>query len=178
MVAKPKDDESPQQWFGAIVRKLVAGQSSFKLPEIAKEALAIARKDRVRYRAWLTASEYREAYGQVREVVRESRTVTGLRIVGDAAFTPEGAADAFSGRFSGFWNWAEHAGDRHVELPEMTREDLLVAADERQARGDHELTMAKFLRTIANGLEGGQIVSERFSEADVKSIYDQIMEGK
>lgn len=69
-----------------------------------------------------------------------------------------------------WWQWLEHVNDRHMRLAEMTREDLLQAAQERTTRGDHEMAIADLWQALASKLEDGQRVKDRFTSEEIEAI--------
>lgn len=176
MIAVQQEQESAREWFRSIVRSLIEDSDSFRQPDIAKQALVLAAKDRRRYRLFVEEIAYGAAYELTRQVVGEARVRRGLHIVGDTAFTSEAAERRFSERHVRFWNWVEHHGDKSSLLPKMIREEVLLAADERHGRGHHELIIECWLRKIANGLEGDQTVEGRYTEEELASLYSQAEE--
>jgi hypothetical protein len=158
------------------VRNLIEGSESFRQPDIAKQALAVATKDKRRYRVFIDDIVYGAAYEITRQVVSEARVRRGLHVVGDAAFTPEAAERDFSQRHVRFWNWIEHHGDKSSLLPKMRHEELALAIQEREDRGQNELVIARWLRKIDRGLEGDQTVEERYTEEELAELYRQAEE--
>lgn len=73
-----------------------------------------------------------------------------------------------------FATWMEHVGDRHVQLLEMTREDLLIAAKERSERAATEQSIARLWRAMAQKLEGGQVVKEVFTVEQIEHLQTTI----
>lgn len=66
------------------------------------------------------------------------------------------------------WNvWREHAGTRHILLPEMTKADLLLAAQERRTRAETELALACTWEALAGQMDDSQRVRDRFSPGEV-----------
>ena len=171
MVAIERPEESARQWFRAIVRGLIEDADSFRQPDIAREALDLAKKHKRRYRELIEETTYSAAYEVVRQLVAETRARRGLHVVGDTAFTKQAAERKFAERHPRFWSWVEHAGERSFLLPKMRREEVLLAADERDERGKYERIIGRWLRMIADGLEGDQAVEERFSEEEVAALY-------
>lgn len=69
-----------------------------------------------------------------------------------------------------WWQWLEHVNDRHMRLAEMTREDLLQAAQERTTRGDREMAIADLWQALASKLEGGERVRDRFTPEEIEAL--------
>jgi hypothetical protein len=105
------------------------------------------------------------AYDAAQRIVANTRNLVAL---GDTVVSREQAARR--AKASAFWTWMEHVGNRHIRLPEMTREDLLTAAQERRLRGQREMGLADLWESIADKLEGGQRVHERFSQEELDSL--------
>ena len=61
--------------------------------------------------------------------------------------------------------------DKHINVLKMTRPELLASADERDKRGSKEINLARLWRRLAKGLEGDQIVEERFTSEEIESMY-------
>ena len=95
---------------------------------------------------------------------------------GDLLISKEGIA-ARAAKHDIFRVWLEHVGDRHILLMRMNREDLVVAAAERQQRGDHEIGVATLWRAIADKLEGGQRVEERFTPEEIDQLRRDISDA-
>lgn len=150
------------QW----VREHIEGKDEVRVPDLVDAAIATFSKDR-RFLTSLANETLREmVYRQAVQTLSTSRSFISA---GDVALTREGIKER-ARKHSVFANWLEHAGDRHVRLMDMTREDLLIAANEREKRGSHEMQLAALWRTIANGLEGGQTVSSKYSAQDIEGM--------
>lgn len=154
-----------------VVRIRIQGADEISLPSITDSVVAILMTDDDFVAEFMRTTLRSEVYAQVSAVVAATRD---LSVVGDTAMS-DGAvkkrATEFASRFLG---WYEHAGDRHVQVMEMTREDLLVAAAERRQRGDREFRLASLWSRLADSLEGGQKVSERFTPEQVEALYQNI----
>lgn len=154
-----------------VVRLRIQGADEISLPTITDSVVTLLMQDSDFVSEFMQTTLRSEVYSQVAAVVAATRD---LSVVGDTAMT-EGAvkkkATEFASRFLG---WYEHAGDRHVQVMEMTREDLLVAASERRKRGDREFRLANLWSQLADSLEGGQKVSERFTAEQVEALYRNI----
>ena len=154
-----------------VVRLRIQGADEISLPTITDSVVALLMQDDDFVAEFMRTTLRSEVYQQVAAVVAATRD---LSIVGDTAMS-EGAvkrkANEFASRFLG---WYEHAGDRHVQVMEMTREDLIVAAAERRQRGDREFRLANLWTRLADSLEGGQKVSERFTAEQVEALYQNI----
>jgi hypothetical protein len=108
-------------------------------------------------------------YTAVAQRVAKTRGIVRL---GDTVTTVEGAKRAVRAKSNRLWRLFEHVSNKHVRLPEMTREDLLAAAIERRKRGSAEYFYADLWETLAEKLEGGQRVRERFTADEVHEIAE------
>jgi len=173
LIAHREESESARHWFRGIVQSIVEDKESFRLPDVAREALKLAGKDKARYRQFAEEIVYQAAYGMVQGIIGETRKPRGLHVIGEAAFTEEGAVKAFAPKFL---RWAIHAGDKTLALGKATSEELRASADEYEGSGKQLLIRARFLRQIDKGLEGGQIVEERYSEEELGTLWEQAEE--
>lgn len=73
-----------------------------------------------------------------------------------------------------FWSrWYENIGGGvSKQLLALTKDELLHVAGEREKRADGEYRVAAFERHLAANMESGEIVSERYDEEDLGSIWD------
>lgn len=154
-----------------VVRRRIQGADEISLPTITDSVVTLLMQDSDFVTEFMQTTLRSEVYSQVAAVVASTRD---LSLVGDTAMTESAVkkkATEFASRFLG---WYEHAGDRHVSVMEMTREDLLVAASERRKRGDREFRLASLWSQLADSLEGGQKVSKRFTAEQVEALYRNI----
>lgn len=150
-----------RQW----VRESIEGREEVRIPDLVNEAVKVFNKDRKFLTALANETLRDMVYELARTAVGNSRLIT----LGDEAVNLEGVKRR-ARTHSVFASWLEHAGDHHVRLLDMTREDLLVAADEREKRGQHEVRLAALWRTIANGLEGGQTVGSKYTAEEIEDM--------
>jgi hypothetical protein len=149
------------------VRDQIKDREEVHIPTIAEDGVRALSKDR-RFLAALASEMLRDMiYDLARQEISHTR---GFIQIGDSAVDREGLQKRVRAH-NVFRGWLEHVGDKHVRLLEMTHEDLMVAADEREKRGTHEIEIAALWRTIANQLEGGQTVGSRFSEEEIDRMY-------
>jgi hypothetical protein len=150
-----------RQW----VREHVEGEAEIVIPDLVNDAVSAFSKDRKFLTALATETLRDMIYRQAVEEISRSR----MFILGDVAVDREGVKQR-ARKQSAFASWLEHVGDRHVRLMDMTHEDLLAAASEREKRGQHELGIATLWRTLANQLEGGQTVSTKFTAEEIEAM--------
>lgn len=145
----------------------IEGQEEVQVPVLVDEAIASLGKDRK-----LIAELGRESLREImyRQLISAISSTRNFVTTGDVALTVGGVKEK-ARRHSVFASWLEHVGDHHVRLMDATREDLLLAADEREKRGNTELGIARLWRTVANGLEGGQTVGSKYSAEEIESMH-------
>ena len=72
-------------------------------------------------------------------------------------------------------SWMEHTGQSHLRLLDMTRADLLAAAEERERRANRELEVARLWRAMADAMPGGATtVREAFKLEDIEIMSVKI----
>ncbi len=157
------------------VQNEIKDETEVSIPTLTASALAHFRGDQAFIQGLMQEMLRPMVYELALAVVQSSRG--SLVTLGDTIVTRDEVAK--KARTRNVWGtWLEHAGDRHVALLDMTREDLLLAATERQDRGEHELELAKLWRKLADGLEGGQVVRERFSAEEIEKVRAALMKRK
>lgn len=153
-----------------MVRIRIEGEDEISLSGMTDAIVALLAGDTDWLRMFAMERLRSSVYAQVQEAVARTR----MNVIGDYAANTEAIekrAQVFSQRFL---NWYEHAGDRHVRVMDMTREDLLLAASERRRRGDTEHRRAALWTRIAGQLEGGQKVGDRFTAEQLDTMYAEI----
>lgn len=154
-----------------LVKIRIEDADEFSIPVMTDSILALLREDEPFLQEFMETTLRNEVYELIGDVVKASRNLIQL---GEHALTPdalERRTEKFASRFLG---WYEHAGDKHVNLMEMSREDLLVAAAERRTRGQREYRIAALWSQLAEGLEGGQAVKDRFTAEEIEGLYTRI----
>lgn len=151
-----------RQW----VREQIEGREEVRIPDLAQDAVQAFRKDTKFLRQLAEESLRAMVYDLAQRTVEQTR---GMWIAGDDIVTKE-AIKKRANSHSVFRDWLEHVGDKHVRLLDMTREDLFVAADEREKRGQHEIELAALWRTLAQRLEGGETVGSKYTVDEIESM--------
>lgn len=152
-----------RQW----VREYIDGKEEVQLPELTNTAVFELGKDK-KFLTLLATETLRDmVYEIAKSVVHSSRLI----VLGDEAVSRDEVKRRSRGH-SVFRDWLEHVGDRHIRLLEMTREELLVAADEREKRGRHEIELASLWRTLAQQLEGGQTVGSKYTPEAIEEMHE------
>ncbi len=169
MTTKMKEKQSAKLTLKKWVRDHIETVEQVSIPDLAAEALKVFRKDS----DFLTAFVHEFLHDVVYDVARREIASTRRFIMtdDDHGITKEGVKAKVKDS-TPFRNWLERVGDTHMNLMSMTREHLLVAADERDARGVHELKLARTWRKLADGLDAEQRVSEKYTEEEIGKIFD------
>ena len=154
-----------RQW----VRDHVAGKEEIRIPDVVDAAV----KDFSRDRKFLTALATESLRDMVYEITKDTIGRSRMILLGEVGTNHDGVKRR-ARTHTVFRDWLERVGDHHVRLLDMTREDLLVAADERQKRGQHEVAIAALWRTIANGLEGGQVVGTKYTADEIAAMQEGV----
>ena len=141
----------------------VDGESEVNLSELATAAFEHFHDDRELQRLMFEDSRS-IFYDLVQDMAGRTREFAGIRIV-----SPADAAAHTS--ISVFAKWLEHAGERHVLLLEMTKEDLQAAQAERLQRAGHETRLAMLWGQLAGKLKKGEKVRDRWSLAEIEQHY-------
>lgn len=81
-------------------------------------------------------------------------------------------ASALSASLMQKWmNWREHTGNGHVRLLDMTRQDLIKAAELRERRAQRDLELAALWRAIADRLpDDDSAVREHLNAFDIEAL--------
>lgn len=166
-------ESSPRAQVAGWVRERVKGGSEFSLPDLRDDAREHFGKDRAFMRALLNDFLGTVFYDVVQGVVGQTR---GLVMLGDTVTSEEAFRERAQRRASKWAKWIEHCNGRHISLMEMTREDLIAAAAEREGRAAVELRIAALWRALAERLEGDQAVRERFTPQEIEAVQ-RTLEG-
>jgi hypothetical protein len=151
----------------------VIGRDIIDQPQIASEAMAHFAQD-----PEFCAAVFNEALrGLVYHML--SQLMTGWRDSNPYIPYRDGYATraAFKANadaapvMSKWQRWFENlrAGESKV-ITIMTREDCLLAASIRRERASQHLKIARWLERLAEGLEPGQMVSERYDDTEITRI--------
>lgn len=151
------------------VREHIDQEAEVNLPELVNEAITHFSADKTFLTRFLRENIRALIYDLVQGMVASSRGVDRV-LLGDTVTTSDKITKRARSA-SVFSNWLEHVDNHHVRLLDMTREELLIAATERIARGEAELHLANLWRTLAEDLEGGQRVRERFTAEEIEQVH-------
>lgn len=154
-----------KQW----IRNQIQGHSEVTISEVANQVIAHYGEDRDFINTLLSEVAKPLIWDITQEVLADTRKFVG----GDVITTEQGIKQRIN-THPVFSKWMEHAGDRHIQVMEMRRRDLLLAAQERQERGDHEHALASLWRNMAARLGPQQKVKTVFSEQDIQNMLDNI----
>lgn len=159
------------------LRQWIKGQvetgDEFRMPDIAKAAVAEFEGDDEFCRQFVRDHLYSVAYDAVQMTVALTRG-KGFKRVGDLLVNQQGIEERRKQLRSRWASWLEHSRGRTIRLPQMTRLDLIEAARERRGRAAEEVNRARFLEELAAKLEDGQTVGDRFSTDDIQVLWEAI----
>lgn len=141
------------QWFQA----RIDGLPEWSIDELADNAFAEVS----RHPEWIKSicmSWVRERLTEFSAHERPSGYVPfGDRVIDRDGPELQERADALMKKWG---RWAEHDGNQYVRLLEMTRSQLLIAAEQRERAARTERVRAELCRMLADVLEEGQQVKD------------------
>lgn len=162
---------NPRSELRTWLKDAIADEKEVHVPSLTNSALSWLQS-RDGLHAALSEQLLRQA------VYQEVQGVVGLarhRALSDDVDLSEEEFEKRTSKFaSRFLSWFEHVGDKHIRLMDADRTYLLAAAKLRRDRGSHELHLAVFFEQMADGLEGGQKVAERFTPEEIEAIYQRV----
>ncbi len=143
----------------------IAGRDEVKFPELTDSLMDWLERSDL-WRAFFRMG----AYQFVRNEFTAGRSLNGLVCLAEEAVT-RSVLDRRAEALRKKWNqWFEHVGDRDIRLMAMTREDLLVAASERRQRATTENEIARVWEVLADGLDEGETVGDRYKPEQIEQI--------
>ena len=154
-----------RQW----VREQMEDASEVDLPALAGRAVAHFRGDAAFIQTFLDESLPTLVY----DIASSIGSKTRLLSFGDHLATRATVADAAT-RHTVFERWLEHAGARHIRLLSMTKADLLVAAEERRKRGEHDMWLSRLWVRIAKDMSDEDTVGERFTTEEIEKLAQEL----
>jgi hypothetical protein len=166
-------DRMPESYRATVrhwIRDRIQDETSFSLVEITDEAFAAFMDDDQFLRAYAREMLRTSLYELVQQVVGSTRSLIDFsgNVLSEEEFLRR--QKHFASRFL---NWMEHTGEQHVRVMDMTRIDLLRAAEERRRRGLAEIRLATFWEKLASGLDGAQTVRERFTIHEIEDLFER-----
>lgn len=155
-----------RQWVSA----QCSGRSQIGIPELCDEAVDHFTQDKPFVRTFLNEALRPMVYTVVQQVVSSSREYV---VLGDEVVT-QAVVRARSRPLLGRFNkWMEHAGDRHYRFMDLTKEQVLMAIDERKKRVAGEITIIALEEHIAAKLESGERVRDRFTPEGLEQLMNE-----
>jgi hypothetical protein len=176
------DDDSPRAQLSTWVMGEIQGKPETKIPELTERAISIFQWRQPFVQALMEEVLPDMVYEIVRRAVARSRAASNdpwsLVLAGDKVLTVDELRSQGRSLAAKHWrnwlNYREHAGDRHILLSEMTKEDLLLAAQERQNRGDVEYRYARLWGELASRLKARQKVGQKFTDEQIEQINQKL----
>ena len=137
-----KRSKEVREW----VTAQVEDRESVALPELAHEAVEYFSQDEGFVRDILAEVLEPACYKIASYVLSNGRPSHGVVLLGDDLVSREQFDKEASALQKRFAKWWEHAGDRHYHFMKMNKEQLRLAAEERENRARTEYFVATFER--------------------------------
>ncbi len=160
-------DLSPRRQYRAWIREELEGREAVSLPELTETILVRLKSDAALLDAWLSESLAPLVAQDIRQICSATRSHV---VFGDEALAPTALKAKVAASKPRWQAWLEHAGDRHVRLMDMQKEDLLAAADEREQRGMSNIELAALWRELAARLPADRKVGDLFTEEQIEAL--------
>lgn len=166
----------------AVEQFAVSGrQEAVSFPQVTEDLLDRISEDS-RFVRELMRTELRHiVYEQVRMAAQDTRDVRGWILVGDTLQSPE-VLEARARRktaFERWFAWLETVSPtRTLRLANMTRADLLEAAERRRRRARTEMRIADLWEQLAQGMNHTQTVEDRYTPERVEEIALTVLKPK
>lgn len=148
----------------------IATSDQIKLPDLVNSAVNHFESDNRFVREFMRENLRDVIYEEAQRFVSLTRSHVQL---GDMV-TSRGQFKTLARHKSPFQTWLEHVGDHHVLVLDMTKSDLILAAQERQKRGEHEIAIASLWRAMAERLSAAQRVREVFTPDEIEAMFHQL----
>ena len=173
----PDPNKDPKGWIKRWIDREIEGVDSFKIPLLADKLTAIITADKAFLAAYLKVSLRESIVAHIRQHVAKTRdiVVLGDEVVDRTELTERGKRMAGS---HGWFAWTEHVGDRHIVLPDMTREELLIAAGERRKVASKHNEIAELWERLAKQLRPEQKVADKFNAQQIAALAKKIKEER
>lgn len=166
MPRQKKGEESTRTQVREWIRQLPEGRKEVNLVELTSGAMEHFMNDENFVQQFMSESLRPMIY----ELAQESLAYGRSLYIQQVTKSIQEGKQPRSGIFA---KWFEHAGSKHVNLMEMTRRDLFLAAQERQDRGEHELGLARLWRNMASKLTSPTMkVKTKFKEAEIQEMIE------
>lgn len=153
-----------RQWMKAQIE----GAGEVSLPELTNAALDRFAKDPA-FLPRFFAETGRDVFYDIAQTVCAS--TRHAVVLGDVVTSRESVAKKARTKWAA---WLEHAGDRHVHLLSMTREDLDLAIAERNQRIDHEVSVVSLLTELRKKVRANKTVADVFSVEEIDALYKKL----
>lgn len=166
----PEARKALREW----IRDTIDGQTSIRLPDIASQAATVFGQDSAFLLALLNDQFRQVIYDNVQLVIAQTRLPVvrlGDEIVDRDEVTRRAHNMAIARRWTTFF---EHVGNRHVLLTNMTKADLLTAAQERYRRANVEQAYGTLWTSLANQMRDDQVVGDVFQPETINTLWQQI----
>ena len=167
--------KTPRQQLSAWMRQRIADMDEVNLPDLARAAVEAHKADAAFLAAWFEDTGYAVAYTLGAQLAAQTR-----RPVLHQAPAPAPDPDVANppAPRAGWFERLEHLGARYLRLGDMTRQDLLDFAVEREGPALTELRLVGLVRKLAGKMaDDGKMVREVFSEEEIDR-WDRLLKVK
>ena len=169
----PRD--TPRAQVARFVREKIDGQDRVEIPDLVEMAVGQFMHDPQFVAQFMREQLHSIVYGIAQNVVPQTRSCAIL--VGTTITTPTAARRKASGARPRWQIWLEYNGREFVQLPRMTREELLAAAELRDTIADRQHSIATLWRALAASLQPGQAVGDVYDDAAIDAVIDSLAAG-
>lgn len=161
-------------WVAEQIEAAIAANESISTPALTTRAVEHFRTDPEFVEALMRERFTTTVYNVIVEKIGTSRRYIRH---GDSA-TPREQFARLAEQLASRWDhWLEHTGAVSVPVLAMTKADLQAAAAERTRRGTQQFHVAALWRTLAEGLQDGERVGDRYTAEQIEQLY-QSLEGE
>lgn len=165
-----------RQW----VIQQTADEPIVEATELAKRAVKYFGKDATFKQSFFEESFYQMVYQIVVMTISATRIYSSPEIdpiEGDGSTASNGTKRVAPRSI--FERWMEHAGDHHVLLLQMTKDDLKVAEHTRRMVGSTHIGIANWFKYLREHMRpGDEMVQDRFNPAQLEKLYAKFISGE
>lgn len=167
--------DTPRAQIARFVRAKIASEERIEIADLVEMVIGHFGHDQLFVDTLLREQLSPIVYTIAQNVVAQTRS--GTILVGTTLTTASAARQAAATSRPRWQMWLEHTGRQHVRLPEMTREELLSAAQQREQRADREMSIATLWRALAFNLAPGQRVGDFYDDAAIDRVIEALQAG-
>lgn len=183
-------DTSHRSAVDAWMRDYIDANPRLEIPGLAEEALRHFRRDEQFMRSIAEDAIYLWFYDAARSGIHSTRKTTPVAGTEDptpAPIPPAGETTVWNKTIDlpeilrrtrraapHFARFMENLGKKQIRLLDMTREEVVAAAEIHDDRSAYEGRRRDFLLYLADQMGDDDKVCDRFNADDLRSIYDEL----